>query len=287
MKQSCFIFLVTIFSGIATATAQPFVPYHPFVKEGKVWKCVETEEGFEDVGNATYVYELTVTFDLRIKGDTVIDGQTYKKVYRDDICEDKEMQITGIGSQGQESISKHRDIGTTRLYTEFLREEDKRVFARRANKNSEYLLYDFTLNAGNQLPGGFPNSGSMISSIDVVLAQGQYFRRFHLQPRNWGNYVLMWIEGVGHPSGLFDSVMASLNDTKIIELQSCYEDGECIFTKEDFDNLAVTAGMDDLYSPNMSDKTTNGRCYDLHGRLLRGKPSKGLYIKDGRKRIVR
>ena len=28
MKQSCFIFLVTIFSGIATATAQPFVPYH-------------------------------------------------------------------------------------------------------------------------------------------------------------------------------------------------------------------------------------------------------------------
>ena len=274
---------VLMLAATCSATAQVAVPYRPLLKEGKVWKCLEISEGVGSKydGEKINIYEWVVTFDLRIDGDTVIDGQSYKKVYRDDICEDEKTTYPN-----GETTTNHKNIGTTTLYTEFLREEGKKVYARRADANKEYLLYDFTLKAGDLLPSSMQHSGSYsrISIIDIVLAQGQFFRRYHLQPRVNANYVPMWIEGVGHPGGIFESVIMS-NNAKTVTLESCYEDGICIFTKDDFYKLSVAADITEM--DKLPDESVNKKYFNLQGRRLQGRPSKGLYIENGRKRVVK
>ena len=47
----------------------------------------------------------------------------------------------------------------------------------------------------------------------------------------------------------------------------------------------VPAGLNDLQTED--DRTTNSQLYDLQGRRISGNPSSGVYIKGGKKIIIR
>ena len=85
--------LMTLGLAVAgAAAAQEPLPYHPFLKEGKVWSCELQERIEETAGEATAYYMQTTLFSLRIDGDTLIDGKTYKKVYRDVATIDRQLR---------------------------------------------------------------------------------------------------------------------------------------------------------------------------------------------------
>ena len=263
------------------------VAYHPFVKESKVWNC-QTIKRQSESGSVYALYQVTTNYSLYIDGDTVIGGQSYKKVHETVKTVDKQLLYTSPAeaAQGMEEVV-HQDVNTTTLHRLFLREADKKVYALNTRPSSgadatEYLLYDFSLAAGDKVPSEFPIAGTFISSVDTMAARGRYFRRYHLGPREYGGYEPLWVEGVGHPGGPFNSISIMTNDGAVYILQSCYEDGECIFTCDDFNLPGLTAGIGPLLT---TVPEATGAVYDLQGRRLAAPPKKGVYIENGRKKI--
>ena len=72
----------------------------------------------------------------------------------------------------------------------------------------------------------------------------------------------------------------------ITTLLSCYEDGVCIFTNDDFNAAPVVSGISE--TPSQTGMTTKQptSIYDLQGRPLKQKPSKGIYIENGKKKVA-
>lgn len=261
------------------AVAQSDILYRPFLKDGKYWKCQMAERIFEQVGEIDAFYDQTTTFNLCITGDTIISEQVYKKILKETLSIDKELILT-YPSEASENMEKqiHIDVFESALYPQFLRESDRKVYALREDCEKEYVLYDFSVNAGEKLSKDFPIEDTFVHSIDTVTANGQQFRRFELEP--FGGYEPIWVEGVGHIGGPFVSTMSVLNDGRSYKLLSCYEDGKCIFTQKDFRSEPGVDRIEDL-SPALS--KGEGAVFDLQGRRLNAVPAKGLYIKNGKK----
>ena len=284
MKNTTILLTILLLSSIKTATAQPAVPYHPLVKDSKTWNCQVTKRMIpEKIGDVDAYYDQTTVFSLYVGEDTVIAGKSYKKIYEEITAIDKQLIYTNP-KEAAEGMEKylHQDVGTTTLYGKFLREEDKKVYAHDKGTNTEYLLYDFSLLEGEKVSGDFPLGEVLISSIDTIAAQGQCFRRYHLGKND--GYEPLWVEGIGHPGGPFRSASYMVNDGTIYTLLACYEDGKCIFTKDGFKNLAVTSQIGTIKNAE-SDVVT----FDLQGRRIPEgvKPQRGVYIRDGKKFVVK
>ena len=85
-----------------------------------------------------------------------------------------------------------------------------------------------------------------------------------------GYNVNYWIEGVGsygHPRWAFYNDMTGGKDSWVV---SCSVNGRLIYKKEDFTS-GITLNCETLPAP----------LYDLQGRQLQQKPSKGMYIQGG------
>lgn len=278
MKRQLTILLLAVIGGV-TITAQSFVPYHPFIKEGKTWNCQEKGRISETINNVYALFDQTTQYSLRICGDTIIDNKTYKKVYLEKEVVDKELvQTIPIEAMQNMERSVHLEKNSTTLYPEFLREENKMVYARRANTNQEFVLYDFSVAEGEKVSSMFPLGEVVVNHISTIVVQEQIFRCFHLSANS--GYEPLWVEGIGHPGGPFHSANAKVNDGKIYTLLSCYEDNTCIFTADDF-KIASSVS-----SAKVDVLQTSSKVFDLQGRLT-GKPTKGVYIQNGEKRVVR
>ena len=266
-----------------TVTAQEPLPYHPFLKEGKVWSCELQERIEETAGEATAYYMQTTLFSLRIDGDTLIGNKSYKKVYRDVATIDRQLlYVFPEDASGAFSESEHKVVNASSLYDEFLREEEMKVYRRYAYFDNEEIIYDFSLAQGDVTSEEYCGLPATISNIDNVNAQERLIRRFHLSIEGYtGDPV--WVEGVGHPSGPCRVYGLEVNDGKTYQLLSCHEDGECIFTKDDFWNAAVINAIDDEYIRQQAPSAV----YDLHGRRVKGQPTHGIYIQQGRKHVVK
>jgi hypothetical protein len=123
-------------------------------------------------------------------GDTTIDEQVYKKVYR--IVDDSTLNLNNM------------------TYYATIRENDtKQIFVRLAYEDLEILLYDFSLNIGDTVnsnsPYGYLNYDiCVIADIDSIeVENNQYRKRYKIN--DWG--LDYWIEGIGSVDGLFNPIM--------------------------------------------------------------------------------
>ena len=207
--------------------------YHPFLKQGKTWNCQEYycngwtgEQWTKDV---TYV----------INGTTPIGGKTYYVMYR-----------------------------ITEEDTEFycLREEGRKVWIK-PPYDSERLLYDFGMSVGDSYrPNEYEydyqltNTQTMRFQYDQLLKVFYYDISEHYDVTAPANHIATApiVEGVGCEKGW--------NITKLYEPQptngihnyeiflSCYEDGKCIFTADDFNELTNPNPADNIaYRPFIGD----------------------------------
>ncbi len=179
--------------------------YRPFVVEGKEWVCQETNPKDGPVGargfSRTPQGKYLATY--LIKGDTIIDGESCKKLWRKE------------------------EGGKFYVYC-YLLERDRIVFNVHGENHS--LIYDFGMTVGSTITSD--DRSVTLEYVDTLIREGELYRRLHLTIDKDNNPKhQIWIEGVGSPCGPDKPLH---RDLRMWEMNTCSLNGEVIFTSEDF-----------------------------------------------------
>jgi hypothetical protein len=105
--------------------------------------------------------------------------------------------------------------------------------------NEEFLLYDFSLQAGDHLPQTLISENTaIVSSIDTVIVNGKSLKRFNIyDPENSGLLSNWYIEGIGHEYGIIEPMYMMLDNGTGFE---CYaENGVAVFPEGNDCDLTV------------------------------------------------
>ena len=152
-----------------------------------------------------------------------------------------------------------------------------------------HLLYDFTLGLGEK----YPCLGDVIvERVDTITTRDGLVRRVqHL------SNGLVIVEGVGcvnSPLGPFayqcwtDTLSASGKYGRGW-LESYVKDGEVVFDKDDLRALGLydggTVAVKEAATPPPTPNANN--TYDLQGRRLQAPPVQGVYIRNGKKMVIK
>lgn len=193
-----------------------FYSYHPFLKEGKTWNYQEYYHNLWDDE------QWTKDVSYVINGTTEIDGKTYYKMYR-------------TSEEGSN-------------YYCALREEDRKVW--QYTDDGDHLLYDFGMSVGNSYRPSYEPLYFLLTAIkpmrfhhDELLNVLYYDLLMEQGYTDSSNYFASApiVEGVGCEEGWnIMNLYVPQPSNGILHGEnflSCFEDGECIFTADDFDEL--------------------------------------------------
>ncbi len=218
--------------------------YHKMGIEGKRWNYIHYYVDEYGEHRAPYSYV--------VKGDTVIRRTTYKKLWYQD---EKTERLVCLLRETRRTVYKNTDMGNNSYdspimtaFFEFDRDDFGRVF---------------TWKAKNALG----NTNWMVYGVDTIEVKGQPFRRYTclqkyseegeelstIEYNGEGVWHDIWVEGVGSAShGIEDQIPSHEPPVKTTSdytyFVSCYEDGECIFTADDF-NVQTKPAPDMAYRP--------------------------------------
>ena len=210
--------------------------YHKMAIEGKRWNYIHYH--LEDDGWHEDPYSYVV------KGDTIIRRTTYKKLYYQD---EKTERFECLLLERGRAVYKNTDLGNNSYesplltsFFDFGRDDFGRVFTWKAQND-------------------FGNTNWMVYGVDTIEVNNCQFRRFTCLQKyskedeklttidydGEGVWHDIWVEGIGSAtSGIEDQDLyhepeerATSNYTAFV---SCYENGECIFTSQDFYKKART-----------------------------------------------
>ncbi len=259
--------------GISKTMAQEEREYVPFVEEGKVWYCCSKSY----VGPITSEHPEGEGVDciFTMYGDTLVNDREYKKVYCqfEDYYGDKEQH-----------------------YYCAVREETYQVFIIEKEASEEKLIYDFSA----------PKEYITLTYNDFPFVRTEGYRRYDFLPGqleytvcqftdngevDYSNNPSFWVEGVGNPGyNPFSFELLFLPDVepklgKYTYVRTCMKDGEYIFKMDWMVEPIEPSSIDGRVYTNNSPKAPH--LYDLQGRRLQHTPAKGVYIQDGKKRVVR
>ena len=179
-----------------------------------------------------------------------------------------------------------------------MRERESKVYKLYPNKE-EFLFFDFGRADVGLVHHWTSVEGSeitnwMIYAIDAIQVDSNIFRRYCCC-QQYSETELntideeyaqkdYWVEGIGSARyGIeADGLELSVRLPGITEyFVSCYDNGECVFTAEDFMKLAYTTDVKKVMSNVLRDEPF----YDLQGRKLQRAPQRGAYILGGKKYI--
>ncbi len=218
--------------------------YHKMAIEGKRWNYIHyymEEDGFHEI-----------PYSYVVKGDTIINRTTYKKLWYQD--EKTERLVCLLLEHGRE-VLKSVDFGDNsynspimKSFFNFGREDFGRVFTWKAVENSG-------------------NTNWMVYGVDTIEVNNRPFRRYTclqkyskegeklttIEYDGEGVWHDIWVEGVGsESSGIEDQIPSHEPPVKTTSdytyFVSCYENGECIFTAEDF-NVQNKQNIEIAYRP--------------------------------------
>ena len=234
--------------------------YHPFLKEGKTWNYQEYYHNLLDDE------QWTKDVSYVINGTTEIDGKAYYKMYR-------------ISEEGSE-------------YYCALREEDRKVW-QYTSDDGDQLLYDFGMSIGDSYtPSDEPIRYQL---TDIKPMRFQYYQLLNVlhydvseqyDPTEPYEYIgpEQIVEGVGCRKGWnFMELYALVPYNGILHGEnflSCYEDGKCIFTADDFNLYETQTKEIEVINDNKAENKKG--IYNLQGQRIRHL-QKGLNIVNGRK----
>ena len=224
--------------------------YLPVLEDGKIWH---------------YTYYNWATgkkykFEEKISGDTIVEGITYKKYV------DQKGEVLSL-----------------------LREEDGKVFSYNpvAVSHEETLLYDFTLNVGDEVSLSNIQEGMVVgmavTDVTSISFEGKKRRSFTLSPwfyiEGEGKIVDSdlkdkWVEGMGSSGGLLVPFPSILTGNFVFLDYIELADGT-VFSFDDFVGMRTLRIKED------------NSLFDLSGRKLERAPQRGIYINNGKKEQVK
>ena len=216
---------------------------HAFLKEGKIWNCVLH---YGPDGN-------TECYKNIIRGDSIVNGITYFKMYRE----------TNTESELD--------------YYALWREDEGKVYAYVPYVDKERLMYDFSAQPESEV--FCEGRNRQIYAVTKITVGEQSFNCLSIRVSD--GFLITWVEGIGSPYGPGYPLGPMLSDGKRTELLSCYEDGRLLFESTDFKKAIFTniQGFTTL-------KEVSPFIYGLNGVHIK-QPRKGVYIQNGKKRITR
>ena len=177
MKSKIVILIIVFWISILHSQS-----YQPTISSRNIW----TTFGCFSIGSIQ-THEIK---KVAIKGDTVIQGNNYKKTYSD------------TSFQFNFGISK---------YVCALRELNKKVYFVKSGDVNEYLLYDYSKNVNDTVSIypfflGYSNNLAVrklkIDSIDFVTLNGIVRKRFKFNANSNFHMDEYWYEGIGSSFGI-------------------------------------------------------------------------------------
>ena len=257
--------------------------YRPLLKDGKEW--------YESVDLPPIE-----RWDKRkhISGDTLINGERYYRLFEESVVYRLHSEE---GEAGEYVVTEYPD----RLILHLM-EQDGKVY--QYQYGTKKLLYDFSLCTGDSL-SGWEYHQSRVTCADSILTGDDTMKRLWLtetadnaaawegmwgmswpgEEERYSSEDGCWVEGVGCSRGLTAPWHWTDKDNRRSSLQNCYEDGVCIFTKDDFNASSYHASTDKIQGTE--NQKRNMPAFDLLGRRLSRQPRNGLYIRGGRKIVVK
>ncbi len=228
--------------------------FESVLKEGKVW-CYQ----WEIVANPIYdkIYRYT---EISLKGDTLIDGITFRRVYQ--------RQVSEEGASDEGWMPEDYWIG----------ERDSEIYTYEIFTKECKLLLDFSMETGETFnKAGTQWSVTAVSDTILDSSTDRRVRRcLNVADTENTNRTDFWIEGIGSLStGL---VRSDDLEGAVPHLVSCMEGTVSLFVFQ-----SISSGVASVPQLRTIDKSSS---YDLQGRRLKGIPQRGMYIKDGKKKVV-
>ena len=239
--------------------------YMPILKDGRSWYYLR--------------YNLAFQRKMRhvVNGDTIINSKTWKKVYIED------------------------PLGTNLRFEKPMREEGGRVYEgilRDGQMIREDLFMDFTVSIGDTIRFGIGNEMQyyyhylVVDSIGSIESKGKQHKAIYLTQHyvnididNQQEYDIadefpvVWAEGIGSPDC---GINLSCDWYGLVgvttSLRACFDGNACIYGNEDFVSGISAPTTDDSHFPTPA--------FDLQGRRV-ANPQKGIYIRNGKKVVVK
>lgn len=259
MKKAL-LFLLLLIS--MSAVSQEKV--HAIFVEGRNWRYehLKPDGQRESDGSEGYI---KYDYVLKVGNDVLFDGHQCKEI----ICDFKDE--TSLYAYGYE------EDGCVMLYALF----NEPAFYAPFPTGEWVTLYDFNVQKDSHC-----QMGAFLCSDMIVCEVGQVEDSQHIShgyisfsdahnPSWPKRYV---VEAIGSPFGLFEftNLIADGSGSRFI---GCYDGDTCLFSAEDF---SLTMNISAI--PRLVEKDV---LHDLSGCKLQQKPSKGIYIKDGKKVLVK
>ena len=221
--------------------------YRPMLTDGKEWHCFRrvalSDVDWDPNGEWTYT--------IKVVGDSLINGVAYKKMCR---------EYTQDVPSGESRCTYFAAI-----------EKDRKVYS--YHEEGDVLYLDFSLHEGDCVTG---NPEFVVTNEETFEAKNRQYRRLVLN-----GYV--WVEGIGCRNAfeIIPEMGIELAPPYILEdyMVECYDNGEFIFTKDDFYN--TTTGIENVTAEDQK----NADVYSISGVKI-AKPEKGMYIQNKRKYIA-
>ena len=175
-----------------------------------------------------------ITESLVISGDTLIDGELYKKVLR---------------KLSSETQYWHGSMEYD-LYGIIKEEESGKVFYKPKEQEIDYLLYDFGMNVNDtmvmrwcQLPYTLWDVTIRIDSITTQYIAGMDRRVFYVSSKDaysdW-RWLNTWVEGIGATEGLLYSChVVSAGGITLHELLCYHENGELVWQNPSYNTCLI------------------------------------------------
>lgn len=223
--------------------------YQPMLTDGKAWKW-EIKNSMH--GDYTYI--------IAVNGDTIVRGQACKKIY--------------YGKASDPSDVESLADRCTAAY-----EEDGKVYVDTYGDRFTKIL-DFSMQVGDSLY----NKNLTLTNDDYVEVNGKKVRRLKFKWYDWDTSSFVWVEGIGtNKDEIFVQLSFPTNGYQGARMLECYDNGKLIYTADDFLKDWDTDGI----TLHTTEKTTDGATYDITGKPINA-PHKGdIYIKEGKKRIMK
>ena len=266
------VLLVLTFLSAFSIKAQEV--YQTFLEEGKSWtySCYEYEAS----------YWKWHDFTMSISGDTVVNSRKCSKLYLKD--HDNEVFFAAVY------------------------EQDRKVMYCLKGSTDEKLWYDFSLGIGGTLKWveemPYVDGLQYLNKIDTIEVGGRYFRRMSFYTKKWDEYPIMsrrivgedlwaWficnqvVEGVGSLHLIENSYRGidGLPETySQVKLKSCQVNGQLLFDADAFYSPAITTQIRDM---RLKPVGKPNDIYNLSGQCMPSAPRKGVYIRNGKKYVVK
>lgn len=189
-------YLATLFFLLLASVANA-QEYLPILKQGRVWKCVDT--------NVSLMGDVPRPFTVTVAGDTIVGN---KKMFKVSVVYDK---LDGY---------KDREDRVKPAY-----EENGQVWTLDYEGiGKATLLIDMNLHKGDKIEPG------TVNDVDTIIVNGIKRKRLKVHDFDDGVY---WVEGIGASHDIW----AGSDGREIgayAYMLECYDNGELVFTQADF-----------------------------------------------------